>query len=286
MVLGLYGSRRQHGVIDFIEQFLNGLFRKDVEVVMYRKLYTHITQELGHALPPQIHVVSDDNFEADLVVSLGGDGTFLRTAAWVGAKEIPIVGVNTGHLGYLTALPIERLPHLLEMIESDSFIIERRSLIEVSEPTLPFSRYALNEVTVFKEASASMITTRVEINGLPLADYHADGLIISTPTGSTAYNLSAGGPIVQPTLDVVVITPLAPHSMAMRPLVADSSGTITVTPTGRAPRVRLALDGRSLEVPTGTTIRLTRAPFSTKVMQLASHPFTEALREKLHWGEA
>lgn len=286
MTIGLYGSRRQNNVIELIEQFLNELLSKKIDVVMHRKLYTHITQELGRPLAPQIRVVADDNFEADLVVSLGGDGTFLRAAAWVGEKEIPIVGVNTGHLGYLTALPIERLPSLPQMIENDCFLIERRSLIEVTEPNLPFSRFALNEVTVFKEASASMIRAHVEINGITLADYHADGLIISTPTGSTAYNLSAGGPIVQPTLDVVVITPLAPHSLSMRPLVADSSGCITVVPTGRAPGVRLALDGRSVEIPAGTPIRLTRAPFNTLVMQLASHPFTQALREKLHWGEA
>lgn len=286
MTIGLYGSRRQHGVIELIEQFLGELLAKGVDIVMHRKLHTHITTELERTLSPAIRVVADDDFQADLVVSLGGDGTFLRTAAWVGAKEIPIVGVNTGHLGYLTALPIERLPHLLEMIERDDFIIERRSLIEVTEPALPFCPYALNEVTVFKEASASMITAHVEIDDMTLADYHADGLIISTPTGSTAYNLSAGGPIIQPTLDVVVVTPLAPHSLAMRPLVADGSSCITVTPSGRAPMVRLALDGRSLEIPAGTAIRLTRAPFSTLVMQLSTHPFTQALRDKLHWGEA
>ncbi len=286
MTIAIYGSRRQQSAIEYVERFLATLLQKNIEVVMHRKLYNHLTSELGRKLSPQIQVVADERFEADLAVSLGGDGTFLRTAAWVGPKEIPIVGVNTGHLGYLTALPIERLPELLEMIERDEFTVERRSLIEVKEPELPFSPYALNEVAISKEASASMISTRVEIDGMLLADYHADGLIISTPTGSTAYNLSAGGPIVQPTIDVVVITPLAPHSLAMRPLVADSAGCISILPTGRAPGVRLALDGRSLELPTGTPIRLTRAPFNTLVMQLASHPFTEALREKLHWAES
>lgn len=286
MTIAIYGSRRQHKAISFLEQFLQSLIDHNIGILMHRKLYNHITEELGRPLPEQVTAVSGDDFEADLAVSLGGDGTFLRTAAWVGDKQIPIVGVNTGHLGYLTALSIDQLPGLLGMIERDSFLIERRSLIQVLSPALPFSPFALNEVTVAKEASASMISTQVEVNGMKLADYHADGLIISTPTGSTAYNLSAGGPIVQPTLEVVIITPLAPHSLAMRPLVADASATLRVVPGGRAPGVRLALDGRSLEIPTGTEIILTRAPFKTLVMQLATHPFAEALRDKLHWGEA
>ena len=286
MTIAIFGSRRQHKAISYVEKFLQSLIEHNIGIKMHRKLYNHITEELGRTLPEEVEMVWGDEFEADLAVSLGGDGTFLRTAAWVGDKQIPIVGVNTGHLGYLTALAIEQLPELLSMIERDCFLIERRSLIHVLTPALPFSPYALNEVTVAKEASASMISTRVEVNGMLLADYHADGLIISTPTGSTAYNLSAGGPIVQPTLDVVIITPLAPHSLSMRPLVADSSATLRVVPGGRAPVFRLALDGRSTEIPSGTEITLTRAPFKTLVMQLASHPFAEALRDKLHWGEA
>ena len=285
MTIAIYGSRRQNTAIDFVERFIENVTRNGIRILMHRKLYTHITLELGRPLPDTVECVDGDVFTADLVVSLGGDGTFLRTAAWVGAKQIPIVGVNTGHLGYLTALSIDRLPDLLEMIENDSFIIERRSLIQVLQPQLPFSPYALNEVTVFKEASASMITAHVEVNGNLLADYYADGLIISTPTGSTAYNLSAGGPIVQPTLEVVIVTPLAPHSLSMRPVVTDNRSSIRIIPDGRAPQVRLALDGRSVEIPVGTEIELSRAPFRTMVMQLASHPFAEALRDKLHWGE-
>ena len=146
--------------------------------------------------------------------------------------------------------------------------------------------YALNEVAISKEESASMINAEVSLGETPLAEYRADGLIVCTSTGSTAYNLSVGGPIVEPTLDVCVISPVAAHSLSMRPLVVGLSQPVRIVPTGRARHIRLALDGRSVLVDAGTPVELSKAPFDVLVMQVADHTFADTLRKKLHWGEA
>lgn len=285
MTIAIYGSRRQFAVVQFIIGFLKNLHSAGINVLMHSKLYARLEEIALDSLAGVCCASAPEG--ADLAVSLGGDGTFLRTATWIGDRGTPIVGVNTGHLGFLSALNINELPHLLEYIDTDRFRLESRSLLCVEEPELPdyVGKYALNEVSLMKEESASMINASVRLDGTPLADYRADGLIVATPTGSTAYNLSVGGPIVQPTLDVVVLSPVAAHSLSMRPVVADGRAVIEITPTGRSRHVRLALDGRSALVDAGTRIVLSQAPFKVKVLQLADRGFADTLRAKLHWGE-
>lgn len=287
MKIAIYGSRRQHDHIAPVEAFLQTLDQRGDEVVMHRKLYDHLVHICAPALKCVRRIVDGPEFSADIAVSLGGDGTFLRTAMWVADKQIPIVGVNTGHLGYLAALAISDLPRLPELLARDCFRQERRGLIRVEAEGLPARLwpYALNEIALTKEESSSMITADVSIDNQPLAHYRADGLIVCTSTGSTAYNLSVGGPIVQPTVDVRVIAPVAAHSLSIRPLVVGASTCIDITADARASHVRLSLDGRSASLPVGTGIRLTDAPFKTIVMQLRDASFADTLREKLHWAE-
>lgn len=286
MRIAIYGSRRQQEAADTVARFLGTLAERGAEVVMHRKLYRHLLDIIPEALKGVGTVTDSTHFAADMAVSIGGDGTFLRTAMWVADKQIPIVGVNTGHLGYLTSLTIDRLPRLLDMVADDSFRIERRGLIRLDAPFIDehFCPYALNEVAISREDTASMITACVSVDGVNLGDYRADGILVCTSTGSTAYNLSVGGPIVQPTVDVHVIAPVAAHSLAMRPLVVDGNAEISIVTSGRAQRVRLALDGRSADIDMGTEICLSKAPFKVLVMQLADLTFADALREKLHWG--
>jgi probable inorganic polyphosphate/ATP-NAD kinase len=287
MRIAIYGSRRQQAAFGKVAEFLRNLAENGDSVVMHGKLYDHLMDAIPDALGVVDTVCDTGDFEADLAISLGGDGTFLRTALWVADKRIPIVGVNTGHLGYLTALSIDQLINLPGLISSDRLRIESRSLLEVTSPELPAStgHFALNEVAVLKEESASMIQAEVSLGGLPMALYRADGLIICTSTGSTAYNLSVGGPIVQPTLDVCVISPIAAHSLSMRPLVFDARESVEIIPRSRARHVRIALDGRSTALDVETPIVIRKAPFKVMVMQTSGHTFADALREKLHWGE-
>lgn len=285
--IAIFGSRRQQPYIGLIDEFLDELRAKGVDIVMHGKLYDHLADISPASTRRVLRCAPGDAVEAAVAVSLGGDGTFLRTAMWVGEQGIPIVGVNTGHLGYLAALPVELLPQLPRLIASDAFVVEYRTMISVDSPSLPPSvgRYALNEVCIAKEESASMIYASVSLDGEPLADYKADGLLVATSTGSTAYNLSVGGPIVQPTVPVWVISPVAAHSLAMRPMVVSSSAHISIVPGGRTAHVRLALDGRSHTVDTGTEICLSEAPFKLAVLQLKDHSFAQTLRHKLHWAE-
>lgn len=284
MKIAIYGSRRQEPYLDAIAEFLNSLARKHIDVVMHAKLHSYLLPLLPEAIGAVSEVTDSPCFSADLAVSIGGDGTFLRTAAWVADKEIPVLGVNTGHLGYLSAIGVDELPSVIDALADDDFIIESRSLIEVVEPEIPCWPFALNEVALAKEDSASMITASTMLDGTLLADYRADGLIVSTPTGSTAYNLSAGGPIVEPTAPVWVLSPIAAHSLSMRPLVVGDSSLLDIRPRSRSRNVRLAVDGRSTVLPSDTRVVLRKATFGVRIIRRRSHGFQHTLRDKLSWG--
>ena len=288
MVIAIYGSRRQDPYLDTLTSFFEQLKCRHIDVVMHSKLYNYLEPLIAPGALDCVAAVSDDGdsaFEADLAVSIGGDGTFLRTAMWVAGRDIPIVGVNTGHLGYLSAIPVGRLTSMLQMIEDGDFRAEHRRMLQVVEPQLKIWPYALNEVAVTKGDRSSMIVARTLVDGIQLADYRADGLLVATPTGSTAYNLSVGGPIVQPAAPVMVLSPIAAHSLSMRPLVISDESEIRITVNCRKSHFRLSLDGRSVLLDEGTTVVMRRAPFVITALQLAEHDFASTLRDKLSWAE-
>lgn len=222
---------------------------------------------------------------ADLVMSIGGDGTFLRTANSVGALQTPIIGINSGHLGYLAAAQIDDMPHVMEQILSGKCTVEPRSVLAVSSPDVRLKgfAFALNEVAILKQDTASMITVSTRLGGSVLAEYRADGLIVSTPTGSTGYNLSVGGPIVSPAAPVWVISPIAAHSLAMRPLVVSDSETVDTDVRSRSGSFLLSIDGKSQVLHEGVRLHIERAPWQVNVVHLAMD-FPLTLRSKLLWG--
>ncbi|MDE6161391.1 MAG: NAD(+)/NADH kinase [Muribaculaceae bacterium] len=286
MKIAIYGSRRQDAHLPILEDFMRTLAAEGHEVVMHPKLYRYLMHLMPAALGAVRRVLDDASAcGADLAISIGGDGTFLRTAEWVGASGMPVAGVNTGHLGYLTAVGIDGLATLLPAFVGGDMLVCPRSLIQVTAPALDIRPYALNEVAILKSDTAAMITVSAAIDRAPLAEYRVDGLLVSTPTGSTAYNLSVGGPIVQPAAPVWVVSPIAAHSLSMRPLVVNDSSVLTLVPGGRAPHVRLSIDGRTATVDTGTVIKLRRAPFGVNMLHLPGRDFAATLRDKLHWGE-
>lgn len=225
--------------------------------------------------------------EAQAAISLGGDGTFLRVARWIGPLEIPVLGINTGHLGFLASYTPAESKELIEMLRSGEAIIEKRIALQVDLPencNCPALPFALNEVAILKEDTASMINVRLNVESHFLADYMADGLLISTPTGSTGYNLSAGGPILVPTLDVVALTPIAPHTLTFRPLVVSADTKITAITTSRAEKYRVSLDGVSFLLDEGTEITVHKASFTPRVIRSPRDSFADTLRQKLLWG--
>ncbi len=223
----------------------------------------------------------------DMAFSIGGDGTFLRTAAKVGVLGIPILGINAGRLGFLADVPLDEAAAILpEMLTRGSYRIENRALLGLTIPDsrLPYQSFALNEVAVLKRAGSSMISVTVYIDGELLNTYDADGLAIATPTGSTAYAMSAGGPILEPRSNCFVIVPIAPHSLTTRPLVIRDGGCIEVHVKSRNNLYLAAVDGLQVPLTTESILRLTRAEQEVGVVRRKDHTFFDTLRQKLMWG--
>ncbi len=285
-VLALYGKSRQDQNLTGIMNFMAEARYKGFGLLCHEKFAAYLSRfgENPDFIPPIFSGIPD----ANVAISFGGDGTFLRTARRLEDTEIPIAGINTGNLGYLAHFSLDETSLLLDGIKNNSLKIQPRKLIEVSGKGIPadFLCCALNEIAVQKDASASMINVNVELDGFFLADYRADGLIISTATGSTAYNLSVGGPILQPELDCMVLAPVAPHSLTLRPIVIAGSSVLRLTMSSRTGSYRLSVDGYSVTMKEGSTLLLKAAPYVVNLLSPQDDTFAASLREKLLYGRS
>jgi len=225
-------------------------------------------------------------FSADFVISMGGDGTLLKAAHYVGDKNIPIMGVNMGRLGFLADVMPGEIEHVVEEIYAGRYSVERHAVIQVETDgqQLETCPCALNDIAVLKRDNASMISIRTSVNGEYLVTYQADGLIVSTPTGSTAYSLSNGGPIIVPQTGVLCLTPVAPHSLNIRPIVVGDDAEITLTVESRSHNFLVAIDGRSEKCEEGTRLTIRKAPYDIRIVKRISHRYFSTLREKMTWG--
>lgn len=224
----------------------------------------------------------------DLFVSFGGDGTVLRAITYVKDLGIPIVGVNTGRLGFLSTIGTEEVDSLIDNFFSGAYILVDRCLVSVridNQQSSDFMNFALNEVTVSRKDTTSMITVETYLDDEYLTSYWADGLIVATPTGSTGYSLSCGGPVIAPTAPSLVLTPIAPHNLNARPLVISDNTVIKLKVSGREPQHLLSLDSRITSLTNGTEIFITKAGFSVKMVEFPSESFFKTIRHKLLWGE-
>ena len=224
--------------------------------------------------------------DTDLFLSLGGDGTFLQSLTFVRDRGIPVAGINFGRLGFLTTARADDDGNWIDELLSRRYEVEERSLLRVTCAGLPqdFYPFALNEVSL-QRLGASMLPVHVRIDGRELPTYWADGLVVSTPTGSTAYNLSVGGPVVMPSSEVIIIAPIAPHNLNVRPLVVPMTSSVELTFHSRERDALLTLDNRSCELPSGTTVSLARGRFGLRYVSLSDNSFIGALKTKLLWGE-
>lgn len=282
--VAIFGSRHQNASASHIEQLLETVAESAGAVYIHSKLYAHL---LELDIDMKVDKVFDELPECDLIISLGGDGTLLRAARRAGDRGIPVMGVNTGHLGFLANFTIDDTEAVAQVVRGEGGVVEARTLLQVECRSLPAHLwpYALNELAVLKAETSSMINVRANIGGHFLADYLADGVVVSTPTGSTAYNLSAGGPIVEPTLDCVVVSPIAPHSLTMRPLVISGKDTLSLIPSSRECGCRISIDGQSVVIGCGEEIRVRRAPFCSYIVRRCDDHFASILRDKLLWGK-
>ena len=257
----IVGNNYQAKKTVHLMQLLSILKRHEASITMNEEYHRFLTNELNLELPP-IETFASNEFEADMMLSLGGDGTFLKAASIVGDRNIPILGINTGRLGFLADISPEDMEESFNDIFNDRYQVEDRSVIQVTSEGDQLMGYpcALNEVAVLKTDNSSMISIHAYINDKYLTTYQADGLVVSTPTGSTAYSLSVGGPIIVPHSNTVVLTPVAPHSLNVRPIVINDNWKISLEVESRSHHFLVAIDGRSETCNQGTRLPIRKAP--------------------------
>jgi len=284
--IALYGKRFDDEFTDSIEKLLDSMVRRGIGILVYEKFYMFLSQKV--TLPSVIEIFSttEELQGASYLVSVGGDGTLLETATIIRDSRIPVLGINTGRLGFLSPISGDEIDHAIESLVNKDYTLDKRSLIEVRSAQQDFGDfpYALNDVTITNKQRSSMITIHAYVNDQFMSTYWADGLIVATPTGSTAYSLSCGGPIVLPESNNVILTPIAPHNLNVRPFVLPNTGKVSLRAEGREPHFALTLDSRSFVIDNETIIDLTRANFEFHLVSLPGFGFFNTIRQKMGWG--
>lgn len=274
-------QKTREGIDRLVDEFI----RRDIRIRLYQKLTEHGRLTEWKIIEKE-GVDSYDTEKPDLVLSVGGDGTFLETVLQVKDLGIPIAGVNTGRMGFLANISADEIGKSVGMLCSKEYEIIERCLLQISKPAGLFegiSSVALNEITIQK-ADLSMITINVFLDEIHLNTYWADGLIVSTATGSTAYNLSVGGPILSPDDESIIISPIAPHNLTIRPIILSGNGKIRMVIEGRSNEYLATCDFRSKRLPFSTEILIEKSPVKVKTVMLKGRDFYSTLRSKLMWG--
>ena len=285
MKVGVFGSEYQAEKQNVIKRLFEKLRQQESAIYIDSRFYSFLTDGLDYE-PSVTGILIGDEFDLDVALSIGGDGTFLRTAARVNKQDIPILGINTGRLGFLADISSNEIEDALDELFKNYYRIEERTLLRLYTENHSFQgyNYALNEIAVLKRDTSSMITIHTFLDDEYLTSYQADGLVIATPTGSTAYSMSVNGPIILPKSSNVVLSPVAPHSLNVRPLVIPDSYTIKLRVESRNEYFLIALDGRSEIFPAGIELKISKADYTAKVVKRYNHTFYQTLREKLMWG--
>lgn len=281
----IFGNEYQARKSTSIEKILDYLVQKGAEIYVENAYYEFLTRS-QHIDVKAAGVFEDYNFYVDYVISMGGDGTFLKAASRVGAKGTPIIGVNMGRLGFLADVLPGEVEAALDSLYAGECQIEEHVVIQVEAEggVLAGNPFALNDIAVLKRDDASMISIRTQVDGEFLVNYQADGLIVTTSTGSTAYNLSNGGPIIIPQSSSLCLTPVAPHSLNIRPVVINDTAEITLDVESRSHNYLVAIDGRSERMTEGTRLVIRKAAHTIKIVKQRNQRYFSTLREKLMWG--
>ncbi len=290
MKIAIYGQYYKKEFSKYLENLLETLANYNIEVIIEADFYELINkgQNLVNTYKTYSSCVDlDDSF--DMLITVGGDGTFLRSITYIRASNIPVLGLNFGRLGFLANVQKDKIKEAIASIVNKEFIIIERSLLQVKTipkiEALNNLNIALNEVTVVRKNSTAMIAVDTCLDDEFLTSYWADGLIVATPTGSTGYSLSCGGPVISPTAKNIVLTPIAPHNLTARPLVIPDKTKIELKVIGRKDYALLSLDSQVYTIPNKTKIFIKKADFTIKTVLLNNQSFSKTLREKLLWGE-
>jgi NAD+ kinase len=286
-VFGQYYQNNTHSIVEKVVAFLE---QNNIEICFYKIFYDNLIENevsLSEYSTFDSHECLKVNF--DYLISIGGDGTILRAATFVRNYNLPIIGINAGRLGFLATIQEENIEKLLTRVVANDFSISKRTLVSLhAHPEnidLEDINFALNEITVSRKDTTSMITIETYINNEYLNSYWADGLIISTPTGSTGYSLSCGGPVIMPTSNCFVITPIAPHNLTARPLIIPDDSELTLKIKGREEQYLVSLDSRITSVSNETTLTIKKSDFHISIIEFPEEGFLRTIRKKLLWGE-
>ena len=281
----IFGNTYQPKKCEAVQKLFDALNASGIVPLIDRPFFDYLKEEM-HVSVSGHQLIDDDAFEADVAVRMGGDGTLLTTAMRVGEKQIPILGINTGRLGFLADFSLDDITQTLDKYLAGQLRTERCNVLQVesSEGQMQGYPYALNEVAVLKRDNSSMISIRVDLNDEYLTTYQADGLVVNTPTGSTAYALSVGGPVMLPGSQNVGLVPVAPHGLTVRPLTLPDNLEIKLTIESRSHNFLVAIDGRSESCQDTTQLTIRKAPYHVFVLKRPETSFLHTLRSKLLWG--
>lgn len=286
MKIALFGNTYRCEAIETAMHLLRTIQKKGMEVAIETSFLQFLQTHDNDISQFEQQAFTDEKFAADIAFSLGGDGTFLNTAKHVGNKNIPILGINAGRLGFLSDVADDEIELALDEIENQRYKIEERTVLQLITDNGEWNEYpfALNEIALLKQDSSSMITIHVKMNGELLNSYRADGLLVATPTGSTAYSMSVGGPIVVPQSNTFILAPVASHTLSIRPLIIPDNWELDINVSSRTRSFLIALDGRSGVFPQATTLKVRKADYTVKVLKRINHTFFNTLKTKLMWG--
>lgn len=286
MRIGIHGKDFQHNSSRFLIRILDALQQRNIETWVSDKFLKQVKPStISHyKLKSFDHSVSLKTL--DYFLSLGGDGTMLESVTYIGKAEVPILGINTGRLGFLAINSRDDSEAAIEALVNGNFTINTRSLLKlISSPKLfGHLNFALNDFTIMKKDTSAMITVHVYVDGQLLNSYWADGIIVSTPTGSTGYSLSCGGPLVYPESESFIITPVSPHNLGTRPIVLSDKSEITFQIEGRSKKYLTSLDSRFETIDETVKLKIKKERFHVKLIQLQGQHYFQTLRQKLNWG--
>ncbi|MCX7551693.1 NAD kinase [Xanthomarina sp. F2636L] len=290
MKIAIFGQFYHKNAEEAVEILLDYLYEKNTNVYVEENFFDIINHNLtNNKNYDKFKTFQSLDKSFDLLISIGGDGTMLRTTTLVKDLDIPIVGINTGRLGFLATIQNENIISAIDDILSGNYKISERSLLSIkTSPTYSEFNdldFALNEIAISRKNTTSMITVETRLNDEYLTSYWSDGLIVATPTGSTGYSLSCGGPVITPDTNSFVITPIAPHNLSARPLIITDSTEIKLKVNGREDNFLISLDSRIATLSNETIVTIKKAPFKIKMIELLNESFLDTLRKKLLWGE-
>jgi len=288
MKIAIFGKSFDESSIPFVQTLIDALKKRGAELSVYDNFLPYLEKRID--MPDGIKTYSDHKdlikFQPDFLFSLGGDGTILSAVTLIRNSGIPVLGVNTGRLGFLSNVAQESVVLAVDGLWTGSYKIDKRNLLKIMTPDGLFGdlNFALNEMTVHKKDSSAMITIHAYANNEYLNSYWADGLIVSTPTGSTAYSLSCGGPIMAPNSNNIIITPIAPHNLNVRPIVLSDDTPLKLVLEGRSNEYLISADSRSETIDANSEVIVKKCEFKINMVELEGHSFFRTIRHKLHWG--